>query len=330
LVLSPEEFYKHPMKSQIPSKDDKKMSSSTHTMKDLSQHSQLTHANNQSEDIDDDIYLDYDPSTYVQKQNSNVHAHNDSHEYDYSEQIHAPEDVYSHEYDNIPEHLHALEHDHSHKYPSHDYPGFNLHSPPPSPPPNHSNGAAHPPKELNGVMQQPPKSKLEAPPSPAKETNGSLSPPPSEPHEAPSPSSKEPYGTPPPLHIGPYGAPMYLPEQTYAAALHPPKYVYGVHYFEHPYGFPPPPPTTTPPPPPTPKPKLVGYYHIGRKLYLLPAVFSFLFIPYVLTLIVRSIIRHKVNTSFRSWETARKIDFHENEMDRRVARALEAVEKRYK
>jgi len=41
-------------------------------------------------------------------------------------------------------------------------------------------------------------------------------------------------------------------------------------------------------------------------------------------------MRHKVNKSFRSWETARKIDFDENETERLVARALEAVEKRYK
>jgi len=181
-------------------------------------------------------------------------------------------------------------------------------------------------------MPQPPKYKLEAPPPPAKETNGSLSPPPSEPHETPPPPSKEPYRTPPPLHIDAYGAPMYLPEQTYTAPLYPPKYVYGVQSFEHPYGVPTPPTTTMPPTPSTPpaKPERVGYYHIGRKLYLIPAVFGFLFIPYVLALIIRSITRHKANTPFRSRETARKMDFDENQMQRRVARALDAVEKRYK
>jgi hypothetical protein len=325
LVLSPEEFYKHPTKLQMPAKDDNKMPSSSETVQELSHLSPLTHANNQSEYTDDDIYLDYDPSTYVQKENSNGHAHNNSHEYDYSEQLHGTEQLYSHEYDHITEHLHDPENDHSNKYPSHDYSGFYLHPPPP--PPNYSNAdLPHPPKE------QPPRDKLETPPPPAKETNGSLSPPPSEPHEAPPPSSRKPYGAPPPLHIGPYGAPMYLPEQTHAAPIHPPNYVYGIHAFEYPYGVPPPPTTTTPPPPPPPPPKSnhVGYYHIDRKLYLIPAVFSFLFIPYVLALIIRSIIRHNVNKTFKSRETARKIDLDENEMERRVARALEAVEKRYK
>jgi hypothetical protein len=167
LVLSPEEFYKPPMKSQIPSKDDNKMPSLLETMKLLPQPSPQTHANNQSGDIDDDIYFDYDPSTYVQKENSKGHAHNDSHEYDYSEKLHFPEDVYSHEYDHIAEHLHAPEHDHFHKYPSHDYSGFYL-QPPSLPPPKISSGIPPPPpKELNAVMPQPPKDKLEAPPSPA-------------------------------------------------------------------------------------------------------------------------------------------------------------------
>ena len=341
LFLSPEEFYKPPIKTQMPPKDDNKMPSASETLKELSQLSPITHPNNQSEDTDYDIYLDYDPSTYVRKQNLSGLAHNDSHEYDYSEQLHFPEHDHSHEYDHIAEQLFAPEHDHSLKYASHDYSGFYLQPPPPLPPPPpsppsiHSTGAAPPPpKELNGVMPQPPKDKFEAAPSPAKETNGSLSPPPSEPHEAPPTASKEPYGAPPPLYIGPYGAPLYLPEQTYATPLHPPKYVYGIHPFEHTYGVPPP-PTTTIPPPTTPqqpamKPMPVGYYHIGRKLYLLPAIFSFLFIPYVLALIIRSIIRHKVKTSFRSWETARKTDLDENEMERRVARAVGAVEKRYK
>ena len=327
LVLSPEELYK-------PSKDDKKMPSSSETLKGLSQPSPLTHANTHNEDIDDDIYLDYDPSTYVQKEGLNGHAHNDSHDYDYSEQLKATEHLDSHEYDHIPEHHYAPEHDQSHKYPSHENSGFYLQPPPPPPPPpNHSNGAPpSPPKEPNSVMPLPPKDKLEAPPPPAKETNGSLSPPPSEPHEVPPPPSKEPYGAQPPLYIGPYGAPMYLPEQTYEAPLFPPKYAYGIHTFEHPYVVPPPSTTTTPPPPPTTTPMAVrvGYYHIDRKLYLIPAVFSFLFIPYVLALIIRSITRHKANTPFRSWESAREIDLDENQIERRVARALDAVEKKNK
>jgi len=124
LVLSPEEFYKPPMKSQIPTKDDNKMPSASESLKVLPLPSPLTHANNHSEDIDDVTYLDYDPSAYDQKENSNGHAPNDSHEYDYSEQLHAPEHVYSHEYDHIPEHHHAPEHDHGNKYPTHDYSGF--------------------------------------------------------------------------------------------------------------------------------------------------------------------------------------------------------------
>jgi hypothetical protein len=341
LVLSPKEFYKPPMKSQIPSKDDNKMPSSSETVQELSQPSPITHANNHSEDIDDDVYFDYDPSTYVQKENSNGHAHNDSHKYNYSEQmhsteqLHATEQLYSHEYDHLAEQLSDPERDHSHKYPSHDFSGFYLHRPPaplppsPPPPPNHSNAAPpHPPKE------ELPEENLKVPPPPANETDGSLSPPPSEPHEAPPPSSKEPYGATPPLHIGPYGAPMYLPEQTYAAPIHPPNYVYGINAFGYPYGVPPTPPATIPPPPPPPPPppkhKHVGYYYIGRKLYLVPAVFSFLMIPYILAYMIRSIIRHKVKVPFTYWQTARKIDLDKNEIERRVARVLDAVEKRYK
>jgi hypothetical protein len=122
---------------------------------------------------------------------------------------------------------------------------------------------------------------------------------------------------------------MYLPEQTHAAPIHPPKYVYGIHTFGYPYGVPPHPTTTIPPPSPPPKRRRVGYYYIGRKLYLIPAVFSFLFIPYILAHIIKSVIRRKVNAPFNYWKTARKIDLEENEIERRVARALQAVEKRY-
>jgi hypothetical protein len=329
LVLSPEEFYKPPTKLQMPAKDDNKTPSSSETVQELSQPFPLTHANNHSEDIDDDIYFDYDPSTYVQKEiqkeNSNGHAHNDSHKYDYSALLHGIEQIYSHEYDHLAEQLHAPERNHSHKYPSHDYSGFYLHPPPSFP--NHSNAAPpHPPKE------QPSEEILEVPPPPAKETDGLLSPPPSEPHEAPPPSSKEPYGATFPLHLDPYGAPMYLPEQTHAAPIHPPNYVYGIHAFEYPYGVPPAPHATISPPPPTPpaKHKRVEYYHIGLKLYVVPAVFTFLFMPFMLAYIIRSVIRHKVKAPFTYWQTARKIDLDKNEMERRVATALDAVEKRYK
>jgi hypothetical protein len=91
-----------------------------------------------------------------------------------------------------------------------------------------------------------------------------------------------------------------------------------------------------PPPPPLPasakrkKNTRLSYYYIGRKLYLFHAVFALLFLPWVLTYIIRSIIRRKVNQTFIYWDTARKIDLDKNEMERRLARALEAVEKRYK
>jgi hypothetical protein len=117
-----------------------------------------------------------------------------------------------------------------------------------------------------------------------------------------------------------------LPEQTYAKPIHPPRHVYGIHTFGYPYGVPP----TIYPPPPPPKRRRVGYYYIGRKLYLIPALFSFLFIPYILAHIIKSVIRRKVKLPFNYWQTARKIDLDENELERRVARALEAVEKTYK
>jgi hypothetical protein len=41
-------------------------------------------------------------------------------------------------------------------------------------------------------------------------------------------------------------------------------------------------------------------------------------------------MRHKILVPFNYWQAGRKIDLDDNEMDRRVARALEAVEKRYK
>ena len=235
LVLSPEEFYEPPMKSQIPSKDDNKIHSSSESLEVLSQPSTPTHDNTHGEDNGDVLYLDYDPSKYDQKENSNGHAHNDSHEYDYSEQLHATEHLYSHEHDHIPEHHYASENDHSQKYPSHDYSGF-YPSPLPPPPPKHS-----------------------------------------------------------------YGAP---------------------------------PPTESPPAPPaTIKPptlKRVAYYYIGRKLYMIPAIFSVLFMPYILCYLIRDIIRHKVSGPFEYWGTARKLELGENEMERRVARALKAAEKKYK
>ncbi|GFG40661.1 hypothetical protein Cfor_06698 [Coptotermes formosanus] len=317
-VLSPEEFYKPHMEAQKPSEDNK-IPSPSKPLRDLPQSSPLTNANNNdmpnsshTQNMDDDVYLDYDPSAYVQKENSNGHAHNNSHEYDHPA-----------------EHLHSPEPDHSHKYSSHDYSHFYLQ--PPAPPKRANGAPPPPPKELNGVMPQPPKDMKEDMPSalkeslgsvppPAKEINGALSPQPTETHEAPSPPSKELYGSPHPL--------SYLPKDAYADIPPPPKYIYGEHNFEHPYGVPPPPPMTAPPPPP-PKRRRYGYYYIGRKLYLIPAYFSFLFIPYVLALIIRSVIRHKVQAPFKYWGTARKNDLDADETERRVARALEAAEKRY-
>jgi len=54
-----------------------------------------------------------------------------------------------------------------------------------------------------------------------------------------------------------------------------------------------------------------------------------MFTPEVLAHIIKSIIRHKAKAPFTYWQTARKSDLDENEMERRVAMALKAVEKRY-
>jgi len=70
LFLSPEEFYKRPTKSHTPTKDYKKMPSTSESLKELSQHSPQRYASRHIEDIDDDIYLDYNPSKYVHKENS--------------------------------------------------------------------------------------------------------------------------------------------------------------------------------------------------------------------------------------------------------------------
>jgi hypothetical protein len=124
---------------------------------------------------------------------------------------------------------------------------------------------------------------------------------------------------------------MHTPKQTYAELLHPLKYGYRIHHYGHHYGVLPPPPTTTPspPPPPPPKRRRVGYYYIGRKLYLVPAVFAALFLPYILSFIVKSVVRHKIHTPYDYWVTGRQIGWDVNEIERLMARVLEAVEKRY-
>jgi uncharacterized membrane protein len=82
----------------------------------------------------------------------------------------------------------------------------------------------------------------------------------------------------------------------------------------------------------TPPPKRIryGYYHIGRKLYLIPAYFTALFIPYVLALIIVSVVRHKVRAPFKYWSSAQKRDLSSADTAERVARAIEAAERRYK
>jgi hypothetical protein len=64
-------------------------------------------------------------------------------------------------------------------------------------------------------------------------------------------------------------------------------------------------------------------------LYLIPAYFSFLFIPYVLALIIKSVIRHKVRAPFNYWATVQKRELGADDMEKRVARALEAAEQKY-
>jgi hypothetical protein len=86
----------------------------------------------------------------------------------------------------------------------------------------------------------------------------------------------------------------------------------------------------TPPPPPPPKRVRYGYYQIGRKLYLIPAYFSALFIPYVVVLILISVLKHKVRAPSKYWASTQKRELGSDDTAERVARALEAAERRYK
>jgi hypothetical protein len=85
-----------------------------------------------------------------------------------------------------------------------------------------------------------------------------------------------------------------------------------------------------PPPPPPPKRKRYGYYQIGRKLYLIPAYFTALFIPYVLALIILSVLKRKVRAPFNYWAATQSRKLGPDDTAERVARALEAAERKYK
>jgi hypothetical protein len=61
---------------------------------------------------------------------------------------------------------------------------------------------------------------------------------------------------------------------------------------------------------------------------MIPAYFSFLFIPYVLALIIKSIRRHKVRAPFNYWQTHKR-ELGSDDTASRVARALETAEHRY-
>jgi hypothetical protein len=85
-----------------------------------------------------------------------------------------------------------------------------------------------------------------------------------------------------------------------------------------------------PPPPPPTKRKRFGYYQIGRKLYLIPAYFTALFIPYVLALIIKSVLKRKVRAPFNYWAATQGRELGPDATAERVAKALGAAERRYK
>jgi hypothetical protein len=54
-----------------------------------------------------------------------------------------------------------------------------------------------------------------------------------------------------------------------------------------------------------------------------------LFIPYVVALIIKSVIRHKVRAPFNYWATHKR-ELGADDTEIRIARALETAEQRYK
>jgi hypothetical protein len=63
---------------------------------------------------------------------------------------------------------------------------------------------------------------------------------------------------------------------------------------------------------------------------LIPAYFSVLFIPYVVVLILISVLKHKVRAPSKYWASTQKRELGPDETAERVAKALEAAERRYK
>jgi hypothetical protein len=66
---------------------------------------------------------------------------------------------------------------------------------------------------------------------------------------------------------------------------------------------------------------------------LIPAYFSVLFIPYVVLLIIISVLKHKVRAPSKYWGSTQKRELGLDdtvETVERVAKALEAAERRYK
>jgi hypothetical protein len=86
--------------------------------------------------------------------------------------------------------------------------------------------------------------------------------------------------------------------------------------------------TTSPPPSPPPKPPVSGHYRVGFKLYYIPLYAGMVFVAYVLTLIFKSISRHKgqVPYDFLTKPPARML---RDDIAERVIRALEATRQRY-
>ncbi|XP_023714966.2 extensin-3-like [Cryptotermes secundus] len=323
LVLSPE-FYKSSMEATKPSKDPHDVPPSADS---------LIHHSSPSEDVNDhrpqepsytahlqdDVYVDYDPSSHSHKEK--LHEHDHPHDHDHSQEY-----VYSHHEPPAPP---------KNSYGAPPPPSKDTYGPPsspsrqpygtPPPPSKDIYGAPPPPKDIYRDRPPPPKGSYAVPPPPPKETYGAPLPPP--------PPPKDSYGAPPPPPKDSYGAPPPPPKDSYGAPP-PPKepYMYDASPYHHAYGAPPAPPMAPPPPPP-PKRKRFGYYQIGRKLYLIPAYFTALFIPYVLALIIKSVLKRKVRAPFNYWAATQSRELGPDvtaERVARVARALQAAGRRYK
>ncbi|XP_069689107.1 uncharacterized protein [Periplaneta americana] len=236
------------------------------------------------------------------------------------------------------------------------------YGPPPPSPPKDFYGALPPPPPKDSYAPPPKDSYGPPPPSPPKDSHGP--PPPSPPKDSygppPPPPPKDSYGPPPPPPPkDSYGPPPPSPPKDSHGPPppSPPKDSYGPPPPPPPkdsYGPPPPPPPKDsydhgPPPPPKdsygpphphptmPPPKEeekkkqrpYGFYYIGRKLYLIPAYFAFLFIPYVLALLLRAIYRHKFRTAFPGRKQEGRALAGLNSSTERIITAMETAESKY-